>query len=89
MDSARFSRAVALPSQEQIRQPSPRLVDHEERWRLERIFHRCYAKGREWISPEDIAGGDFPDRQTQRMTLVDARLARHVFAEQRLCFASV
>ena len=72
-------RMSAHDSKEQIRHPSPRLVDHEERWRLERIFHRCYAKGREWITPEDIAGGDFPDRQTQRMTLV---------ATWRLLFAS-
>ena len=33
---------------------------------------------------QGIAGGDFPDRQTQIMTLVDSRLARHVFGDKKI-----
>ena len=39
-----------------------------------RIFHKVYAKGRTAITADDIAGGAFPDRQTQLMTLVDSRM---------------
>lgn len=42
---------------------------------LRRIFHNVYAKGRDSITADDIAGGAFPDRQTQLMTLVDAQPA--------------
>lgn len=63
---------LALNELESIRWPSPRLIDDEERKQLERIFHKVYAKGRAAITADDIAGGDFPDRQTQIMTLVDS-----------------
>ena len=71
-------------TEESIRWPSPRLIDDEERKQLERIFHKVYAKGRAAITADDIAGGDFPDRQTQIMTLVDSRLARHVFGDKKI-----
>lgn len=75
---------LALNELESIRWPSPRLIDDEERKQLERIFHKVYAKGRAAITADDIAGGDFPDRQTQIMTLVDSRLARHVFGDKKI-----
>lgn len=67
-----------------IRWKSPRLIDDDERKQLERIFQNVYAKGRHAITPDDIAGGPFPDRQTRLLTLVDARLARHVFGDRQI-----
>jgi len=75
---------LAQKELETIRKKSPRLIDEEERKQLERIFHNVYAKGRDSITADDIAGGAFPDRQTQLMTLVDGRLARHVFGEKQI-----
>lgn len=49
-----------------------------------RIFQNVYAKGRHAITPDDIAGGPFPDRQTRLLTLVDAWLALASIRKQLL-----
>ena len=45
----------------------PALLCHVNRWR---IYHDAYAKGRAFITADDIAGGDFQDKHTQLHTLV-------------------
>ncbi|CAE7227450.1 unnamed protein product [Symbiodinium necroappetens] len=71
---------------EKLRQEPPRLIDDDERKQLERIFQSTYAKGRAFVTVDDIAGGDFRDKHTHLHTLVDVALAREVFGDAPIDF---
>eukprot|EP00931_Biecheleriopsis_adriatica_P061538 TRINITY_DN37001_c0_g1_i1.p1 TRINITY_DN37001_c0_g1~~TRINITY_DN37001_c0_g1_i1.p1 ORF type:complete len:497 (+),score=77.51 TRINITY_DN37001_c0_g1_i1:61-1491(+) len=80
-DIAKMLGWIGWSEMQKLRQPSPKLIDNDERERLERVFHRQYSKGRGFTTAYEIGGGWNPDVTTQRSTLVDAYTASEVLGD--------
>lgn len=66
-----------------LRYPTPRLISSDERRQLERIFD-VFAKGADFCTGSDLAGGHAPDVQTRLLTLVDAATVHAVMGEANI-----
>jgi len=63
---------------EQIRQPTPRVIEPQSRRQLEGVFKVMDSTGRGYLNADDIAGGPNQDVTQQLKNIVDAETVRNV-----------
>jgi hypothetical protein len=81
-DMAQIFTWIALHELEHIRQPTPPVMELEDRKHLESMFHNMDSAGRGYVTAEDIAGGRQDMDQQLNKNLVDADTVKLVCGDQ-------
>lgn len=83
-DIAQMLNWIALCEFEQIRQPTPRVIEKQDQRQLESIFHTMDSQGRGYCTADDIAGGPNQDMVAQLRNIVDAETVKKVCGDGRI-----
>jgi hypothetical protein len=83
-DMAQLFTWIALYEIERIRQPTPRVLEPEDRRHLESIFHTMDTTGRGYVTAKDIAGGSQDMDQRLNKNVVDEDTVKLVFGDKPL-----
>eukprot|EP00931_Biecheleriopsis_adriatica_P115197 TRINITY_DN91017_c0_g1_i1.p1 TRINITY_DN91017_c0_g1~~TRINITY_DN91017_c0_g1_i1.p1 ORF type:complete len:812 (-),score=159.58 TRINITY_DN91017_c0_g1_i1:22-2457(-) len=77
---------ICLNELDKFRQPTPPLIDQQDRRALESLFMKLDRHGLGSVLPEDIAGGKDQDLTDQLKNIVDVETVKAVVGEGRIGF---
>jgi len=80
----RMMEWICMFELDKFRQPTPPLMDAQDRKVLESIFHTMDRHGKGSVLPEDIAGGKDQDMADKLRNIVDADTVKAVIGEDRI-----
>jgi len=80
----RMMEWICMFELDKFRQPTPPLMDAQDRKVLESIFHIMDRHGKGSVLPEDIAGGKDQDLADKLRNIVDADTVKAVIGEDRI-----
>jgi len=75
---------ICLNEVDKIRHPTPRLIDQDERRRLENIFHNMDFGSKGHCTAEDVAGGKATGVEAKLRNIVDVQTVRAVCGDRSL-----
>lgn len=75
---------IGLCEIEKIHQPTPYVIDAQERRQLESIFNTMDPQGRGYITAEDIAGGETQGIEAKLRNIVDVDTVRKVCSQKHI-----